>query len=74
MEKDRLAEILKKNPKIDRAAVDRSQQAAKQLADVGIKVGGYRLEPALGGTTIKNPDQSGSAGETQFRARGQEAR
>ncbi|WP_419934578.1 hypothetical protein [Candidatus Palauibacter sp.] len=58
MENDRLAEILKKNPKIDRAAVDRSQQAAKQLADVGIKVGGYRLEPALGGTTIKNSDQT----------------
>ena len=49
MEKNRLDDILKKNPKIDRVAVDRSQQAAKQLADVGIKLGGYRLEPALGG-------------------------
>ncbi|WP_423927289.1 hypothetical protein [Candidatus Palauibacter sp.] len=58
MEKNRLDDILKKNPKIDRVAVDRSQQAAKQLADVGIKLGGYRLEPALGGGTIKSSDQT----------------
>ncbi|MDE2662082.1 MAG: hypothetical protein OXI39_03625 [Gemmatimonadota bacterium] len=58
MEKNRLDEILKKNPKIDRVAVDRSQQAAKQLADVGVKLGGYRLEPALGGGTIRSSDQT----------------
>ena len=56
MEKERLTEILEKNPRVDRAAVERSQQAAKRLADVGIKVGGYRLKPALGGT-IRNSDQ-----------------
>lgn len=58
MEKDRIAEIVEKNPKIDRAAVERSQEATKRLADVGIKVGGYRLKPALGGATIKNSDQT----------------
>ncbi len=58
MEKDRVAEIVEKNPKIDRAAVERSQEAAKRLADVGIKVGGYRLKPALGGATITNSDQT----------------
>lgn len=58
MEKNRLDEILRKNPKIDRVVVDRSQQAAKQLADVGIKLGGYRLEPALGGGTIKSSNQT----------------
>lgn len=58
MEKNRLDEILRKNPKIDRVVVDRSQQAAKQLADVGIKLGGYRLKPALGGGTIKSSDQA----------------
>ena len=46
MEKDRLARILKRNPTIDRPAIDHSQQAAKQLAEVGVKVGGYRLEPS----------------------------
>ncbi len=46
---ERVAEILEKNPRIDRTALDRSRQAAKQLADVGVKLGGYRLEPALGG-------------------------
>ncbi|MDE0497061.1 MAG: hypothetical protein OXH86_06895 [Acidimicrobiaceae bacterium] len=58
MEKNRLDEIVKKNPKVDRVAVDRSQQAAKQLADVGIKLGGYRLEPALGGGAIKSSEQA----------------
>lgn len=58
MDKDQLAKILETNPKIDRTAIGRSRQAVKQLAEVGIKVGGYRLEPALGGTIIKNSDQS----------------
>lgn len=59
MEKDRRAEIPKADPNIDPTAVDRSRQAAKQLADVGIKLGGYRLEPALGGKIIKRADQAG---------------
>ena len=58
MEKDHLARILKRNPKIDRTAIDRSQQAAKQLAEVGVKVGGYRLEPALGGKPVRGSGQS----------------
>lgn len=58
MEKDHLTKILDKNPSIDRAAVDRARQAAKQLADVGIKVGEYRLEPALGGPRIKLSGQA----------------
>ena len=37
MEKDHLARILKRNPNIDRTASDRSQQATKQLAEVGVK-------------------------------------
>ncbi len=58
MDEDRVAEIIEKNPKIDRAAVERSQEAAKRLADVGIKVGGYRLKPALGGATTRNSAQT----------------
>ena len=58
MEKDDLARILKRNPIIDRTAIDRSQQAAKQLAEVGVKLGGYRLEPALGGELVRSPGQS----------------
>ena len=60
MEKDHLARILKRNPNIDRTAINRSQQAAKQLAEVGIKVGGYRLEPALGGKLVRHLGQSPS--------------
>ena len=60
MKKDHLARILKRNPNIDRTAIDRSQQATKQLADVGVKVGGYRLEPALGGKLVRSPGQSPS--------------
>ena len=58
MEKDHVARILKRNPTIDRTAIDRSRQAAKQLGEVGVKVGGYRLEPALGGKLVRNPEQS----------------
>lgn len=58
MKTDQLAKILKENPKIDRTAIERSRQAAKQLADVGVKLGGYRLEPALGGKIIRTSEQS----------------
>ena len=58
MTKDQLAKILKENPKIDRTAIERSRQAAKQLADVGIELGGYRLEPALGGQPLGPSEQS----------------
>ena len=60
MERDDLVRILKRTPNIDRTAIDRSQQAAKQLADVGVKVGGYRLEPALGGKLVRHSGQSPS--------------
>ncbi len=50
--------ILKENPKIDPTAIERSRQAAKQLADVGLKLGGYRLKPALGGRLIRNSGRS----------------
>ena len=58
MDKDNLDEILKENPGVDPTAIERSRKAVKQLADVGIKVGGYRLEPVLGGANIKNFEQS----------------
>lgn len=57
-EENRLAELLKKNPGIDQTALDRSLQAAEQLADIGIKLGGYRLSPALGGGIFKDCDQT----------------
>ena len=58
MKTDQLAKILRENPRIDRTAIERSRRAAKQLAEVGIKLGGYRLEPALGGKILRNPGQS----------------
>ncbi|WP_419861879.1 hypothetical protein [Candidatus Palauibacter sp.] len=61
MNKDRLAEMLKKNPKIDPTALDRSRHAAKQLADVGIELGGYRLSPALGSGIFKEPQSNTTA-------------
>lgn len=56
MEQEQLNEIINHNPNIDRTALDRSRQAAKQLEDVGIKLGGYRLMPALGGVIIKHSE------------------
>lgn len=51
-EQDALAAILDRNPNIDRATLDRCREVEHQLSAVGIKLGGYRLEPALGGTAI----------------------
>lgn len=62
MEQDHLEKILEANPNIDRTAIDRSRQAVKQLADAGIKLGGYRLTPALGGTTVKHSDRLSGQG------------
>lgn len=53
MDQNHLDKIIKENPNVDPTAIERSHQAAKQLADAGIKLGGYRLMPALGGPTIK---------------------
>ena len=35
------------NPKVDPDALERSRQAAEQLAAVGIELGGYRITPKL---------------------------
>ena len=58
MENDDLTRLLKENLKTDRTAIERSRQAAKQLADVGIELGGYRLEPALGGKVVGSSNQA----------------
>ena len=73
MDQDQLEKIIEDNPHIDPTAIDRSRQAARQLADAGIKLGGYRLRPALGGATIRHSDdgpEQGSSG-TQARSRNQ---
>ena len=36
---------------LDRDTLERSRRVREQLAAVGITLGGYRLEPALGGPT-----------------------
>jgi len=58
MKQNHLARILQRNPSIDPTAIDRSRKAVKQLADVGIQLGGYRLEPALGGRPVGSSGQS----------------
>ncbi len=46
---DHLSAILDANPQIHRATLERARQVEEQLAAVGIKLGGYRLEHPLGG-------------------------
>ena len=58
MEQDHLDEIIEKNPNVDPTAIERSEQVVKQLKDVGIEIGGYRLEPALGGATAMRSSNS----------------
>lgn len=52
MERRLIEEIENANQNVDGTAIKRSDRAVKQLADVGIKLGGYKLDPALGGTLL----------------------
>jgi hypothetical protein len=54
LDEDRLAEILGRNPQLNRMALERSRKAARRLAELGIDGGTYRLEPALGGNLLEN--------------------
>lgn len=54
MDQDDLDRIVRENPNIDPTAIERSRQAAKQLESAGIKLGGYRLMPALSGPISKS--------------------
>lgn len=55
MEQEHIEEALEISRDIDKKAIERSNRAARQLADAGIELGGYRLEPALGGTLLDRP-------------------
>ena len=46
---DCLKTILDANPQIHRDTLERARQVEEQLAAVGIKLGGYRLDHPLGG-------------------------
>lgn len=49
MDRGMVDEIAKANPRVSTNALERSRQAAEQLALVGIELGGYRILPELGG-------------------------
>ena len=66
MEQDHLNEIIRANPNIDESAITRSRQAMKKLAEAGIKLGGYRLTPALSDVDLSHSDDT--AGQDLSRA------
>ncbi len=55
MERQHPEETLDANRNVDKKAMERCDQAARQLADAGIELGGYRLGPALGGSAFDRP-------------------
>ncbi|WP_420621889.1 hypothetical protein [Candidatus Poriferisodalis sp.] len=55
MKRKLIEEITGSNPDVDGTAIERCDQAARQLADAGIVLGGYKLGPALGGTILDGP-------------------
>ncbi len=63
MEQGHLDEIIEANPGVDRSAISRSRRATKKLAHAGIKLGGYRLMPAL---SISKVTSSASTTEQHF--------
>lgn len=67
LEKDRVAEIVERNPKVDPSAIERSRHVARRLAKLGIPAGDYRLAPALGGDLLKH---AGSATAATLRQEG----
>jgi len=54
---DELAAILDRNSNLHRATLDLCREVEQQLSGLGIKLGGYRLEPALGGAVMRPCDQ-----------------
>lgn len=58
LDKDRVAEIVERNPQVDPTAVERSTEIARKLAKLGIVTGAYRLEPALGGRMLRNEQEN----------------
>ena len=60
MERNLIEEIEHANPNVDGTDMERCDRAVNQLAEAGIKLGGYKLEPALGGTVLDRPILSSS--------------
>ena len=48
-------EMAKTNSRVDLDTLERSRQAAEQLAAVGIELGGYRITPKLDSTQSSYP-------------------
>ena len=61
LNKDRVAEIVERNPKVDPSAIERSREVARKLAKVGIGTGDYRIVPALGGDLLKHAHRTSAA-------------
>ncbi len=51
---DSIERILDKNPDVYESAVARSRRVKKKLSDMGIMIGGYRIEPALNGKFFRS--------------------
>jgi len=61
MQSDEIDETVKSNPHVDPTAIDRANQAVKQLADAGIEIGGYHLDPPLGSIIPLRSNQTSRA-------------
>ena len=61
LNKDRVVEIVERNPKVDPSAIERSREVARRLAKLGIGTGDYRIVPALGGDLLKHTHSTSAA-------------
>ena len=52
-----LDQIIERNPRVDKSTIERSEQIRKQLAEVGIELGGYHLTPGLYTTSYECTNQ-----------------
>jgi len=51
MEQEQMNKFIEQNPNINLSTVERSCQIEKIFAQMGIKLGGYRLTPPFGGSS-----------------------
>ncbi len=56
MEEEPIEQIIKHNHHLDPTAIERSKRVRERLEALGINLGGYHIEPELGGTLKIKPD------------------
>lgn len=61
LEREKIQEIVLRNPQVDPTALERSREIAQRLLEAGIASGDYGLEPALAGRVLQRQELAARA-------------